>query len=285
MKKEILVLFVLLLNINFVLAAECNLAATLVNQDPYPAVQGDYVKLVFQLNGVNDPECGIVTFSLLEKYPIIFDPGSQETITVNSGTFTKNNPSFLMIPYKVRVDENAVNGENPIEVSFSKKVGTPQSASFLKEFNLEVKDVRADFEVLVNNYDTITNILTLEVLNIGKSDVKALTLEIPKQDNIEIKGSNTNILGDIDSNDYTTSDFEATSEGGNINLNIKYTDETGARRELSKTVYFDPISFDNRKANQKSIPYISYTIFAIIVLGVIYLFYRRHRKKHHSVKR
>jgi len=295
MKKSLVILSLMVLSltlVGFISAETCDLKASLVNQDPYPAVQGDYVKLLFQLNGVAESGCGVIEFTLLEKYPISFDAGTENIFSVNSGTFTKDHPSFLMIPYKIRVDENSIDGANPVEVSFTNNAGTPLSVSYLDQFNIEVKDVRVKFEVLVKDYNINTKILTLEVLNIGDADVQALTLEIPNKGNggvLNVKGANTNILGDIDSNEYTTSDFEITPiSPGELFLNIKYTDETGTRRETSEKVYFDAKTFNGKKADQKS-PSWGLYIFVIIVLGVVgYIFYRRYQKKkkkemHHMI--
>ena len=282
MKKSLVIISLMILSsmlIGFVSAEVCNLQASLVNQDPYPAVQGDYVKLLFRLDGVAEASCGLIDFTLLEKYPVSFDKGTENTFSVNAGTFTKDHPSFLMIPYKVRVDSNALDGGNPIEVSFSSNAGTPSEVVYLKQFDIEVKDVRVGFEVLVKDYNVNTKIFTLEVLNIGEADVQALTLEIPQQENIKIRGSNVNILGDIDSNEYTTTDFELASGKGEITLNIKYTDETGARREITKTVNFNPENFNGKAADQKSVSIWTYIIVILIVGGIVFWFYRRHQKK------
>ena len=56
---------------------------------------------------------------------------------------------------------------------------------------------------------SMANEITIEVLNIEASDIEALTIEIPKQDNIEVKGPNKIVVGDLDSNEYTTAEFEA----------------------------------------------------------------------------
>jgi len=76
MKKGVLTIFICLAilfsfsSLTFVSAEGCNLDVSLINQDPYPATPGDYVKLVFQVNGVSNPQCGTVEFELLEQYPL-----------------------------------------------------------------------------------------------------------------------------------------------------------------------------------------------------------------------
>lgn len=267
---------IFLLSLAGVSAEVCKIIPSLINQDPYPAIPGDYVKIVFQVDGVANPECGIVEFELIEQYPLIFDPNTEAKITINSGTYQKDFSSFLIAPYKVRVDENALDGDNPIEVQF--KYGN-QLTYETKQFDLNVEDIRADFEIHIKKYSPTTKVLTLEVLNIGKSDIQALTLEIPKQDNIEIKNSNINIVGDLDSNEYTTADFEATPKKGEILVKITYTDSINTRRTVEKSVYFDPAYFQGRIEDQKKSGAGTYIIIAVIILIIIWIVYRRIKKK------
>lgn len=257
-------------------AAACNLDATFVNQDPYPAVPGDYVKLVFQVTGIDSQECGIVSFELLENYPISFDPGETRKIQINSGTYQRDYSSYLMAPYRVRVDEDALNGENQVEVRFGTE--SLDSSKELKVFYFEVKDVKADFEINIDKYSSATKELTLEILNIAENDIEALTLEISKQDNIQIYGANRVVVGDLDSNEFTTADFNADLKDGPINIKVIYTDQTGARRELTKTLTFDSSYFVSYGESQ-SPSTIYYVIGLIIVAIVVWWFWKKRKKK------
>jgi len=287
MKRGIITLtLVTILVMNFsIMAFTCDLETLLLNQDPYPAVPGDYVELVFQVTGVENPECGTIKFTLQDKYPVEFDPGKESTITVSGGTFTKDFSSFLMVPYKVRVDADALDGDNPIEVSFlSSKTGLPPFSGESKQFNLNVENVKADFEIYVEDFDVSTNTLTLEVLNIAKSNVEALTLEIPKQDNIIVKGSNRNILGDLDSNEYTTADFEAKPSNGQIKVKIIYTDTNGVRRNLEKEVFFDKEYFSERKSQENGSSKGTYVIIVIVLVIVGWWIWRKKKRAKERLK-
>ena len=285
MKKSIITGFILLLSLfsllGNVMAATCNIDVSLLNQDPYPAIPGDYVKVVFQIDGLENENCGDVVFGIDEGYPFYLDPGVQNPITINSGTFQKDYSSSSQQPYKLRIDENALDGENPIEISYS----TSASATMIiQEFNITVEDTRADFEVSVKDYDYATNELTFEILNIEETDVQALTLEIPKQEGIEIKGANRVVVGDLDSNEYTSADFEAILPKGesDIKLNVIYTDSINVRREIQKIVSFDSSYFTDRNKDQKSTPWLLY----IVIIGVIGFFiWRRIRKKKREEER
>lgn len=228
---------------------------------------------MFQLDGVSNPDCKDVFFELKEDYPLSFDPGFNSRITTEGGTYAKDFSSYLIIPYEARIDRDALDGDTPIEVQFGTVSG---SVSFSEEFNLNIKEVRVDFEIFVKDYNPATNLLTLEILNIGKNDIEALTVEIPEQENIRVKGAPRNVVGSLDSNDFTTAEFEAVPSEGNINLRIYYTDETNARRSLNKTVQFNPKYFEGNGDESRGT--FIYAVVIMIIAAVAYYFYRRHKK-------
>jgi hypothetical protein len=252
----------------------CAFTASLINQDPYPAIPGDYVKLVFQVSGVEDANCEGAKFEVTQNYPFSLDLNDTQK-TLDSSTWTTGFNSFWNVPYNVRIDNNAMDGDAEIEVRYG-LLGT--QGGYSKKFNITIKDSRSDFEVFVKDYKPTTKIMTLEVLNIGENDVRALTLEIPNQDHIKIKGPSRNIVGDLDSNEYSTADFEIASGGGNIEVNILYTDNIHVRRNLTKTLIFEPLNFENRAADKKSSPVKSIVIIVIIIAIGIY-FYRRYKRR------
>jgi len=138
--KYLLILPILIINIAYVSAMACDLSVSMINQDPYPATPGDYVKVVFQVDGVDNPECGKIYFDLIEKYPLVFDPGQSNEIVINSVDYKKDFKSSLIAPYKIRVDSNALDGDNPIEVKY--KYANNQNYE-TSEFNLNIKNSAA----------------------------------------------------------------------------------------------------------------------------------------------
>jgi hypothetical protein len=278
-KRNILVysLFSILL-LSFV-SASCDLDVSLINQDPYPALPGDYVKLVFQITGTENPECKNIYFELQPKYPIIFDPNETSKVKIKAGAFLQDFSNNILVPYKVRVDQDALDGDNPIEVRFSTDESDLALGSREKDFNLVIEDPKTDFEVFIKDYDFSTRIMTIEILNIGEADIEALTIEIPNQENIQIKGAYRNIVGDLDSNDFTTADFEAIPSEGDLALTLHYTDQINVRRSIAKTVTFDPEYFQGRKQDENGTSISTYFIIILIVLVVIYWIYRGHKRK------
>jgi hypothetical protein len=272
MKKKLLMIFTLsLILLPFISSAPCEISVSKINQDPFFAIPGDYVKVVFQIDGIANTECGTVTFGLKENYPISFDSNGTNERTINSGTFQRTYSSFYLATYKLRIDENAIEGENPIEFYYTNKNGP----EIIEDFDINVKDTRADFKVYVKEYNYLTRELTLQILNIAESDAELVRIEIPKQDNIVIKGSNIEIAGDIDSNEYTTVEFEAIPSDGDIKLLIEYQDLINVERIIEKTIHFDSSYFMERNGDKKSG---SIWIYIIIALVIIWIIYKRVKK-------
>lgn len=282
MKKVVFVL-VLILSLQLALAqasTSCELAASLLNQDPYPAVPGDYVKFVFQVTGTENPSCKDVYFEIIPAYPISLDPNTPSKVQIKGGTFVPDYSGNLQIPYKVRIDDAALDGENEIRVRFSSLDVSFRSTE--KKFNFSIQNPKADFEVFVKNYNYQTKILTLQIVNIGKKDVKALIMEIPKQPNINVQGTNINVVGDLDSKDYTTTDFSAIPVDGEIKLKISYTDSIDVRRKAEKSVIFssENFAYTQQSGNKNNIYYAAGALVIIVIIVIWYL-RRRYKRKHH----
>lgn len=259
---------------SLVAAEGCALDVSLINQDPYPANPGEYVKVLFQINGLANPDCGVVTFQVKEEFPFTIKPETKNPLEVRSGTYSRKFSSFYIAPYEILVDKNAVDGDHTIQISY-----TTDEVEKLKEFNINVEDTQVDFEIYVKDYDPMTKTLTFEMLNIGDNDIEALTLEISKQENIAIKGANRKVIGDLDSNEYTTAEFEATPSDGKIEIKIIYTDVINVRREITKEVIYDSSYFVERNGEKKSQPIWVYVLAGVVIAWIIYSRVKKAKRK------
>lgn len=257
-------------------ATTCELEASLLNQDPYPAVPGDYVQIVFQVSGMENPECGDVSVELLDTYPLKFDSNFTFTQTKKAGTFTRGFSSNWIVPYKnVKIDSSALDGDAEIELLVSRNSNSEFAQ--IKTFNLRIEEVHAEFNVFVRSYDYSSKRLTLEVLNIAKNDIKSLVLSIPSQENIKVLGGNKNIVGDLDSKDYTSTEFIAIPKDGRIKLSLEYTDKIGERRTLEKEILFESKYFEHTKPNNSTT--IRNVIILLVLVGAFFLWIFLKKKK------
>jgi hypothetical protein len=285
MKRGILIAVLLsIIFMHVVCASEvCDLSGQLINQDPYPASPGEYVKAVFQIKGITNPVCGKIIVEFVEDFPYSLDPGANKKMEIIGGIYPKDYSSFLLAQYNVRVDEQAIDGENPLKLRYT-IAGSNTNASYkTEEFNITIKDLHTDFEVSIKNYDKATNTLTFEILNTGEHDVEALTIDIPNQQNIAVKGSNRNIVGSLDSNEDTTFSFEATPKEGEIKLDILYNDEINLRRTIEKKVYFNPNYFTNRAGDGNGSSKWKWVFVLVVIIGAVWWWRRKIKKEkeHH----
>lgn len=275
----IFVVFISLLMINSVSAVGCAITADLVNQDPYPALPGSYVEVLFQLNGVGGCDDG-ASVDLVLEYPFSLDNSESSTRIMKSSTYAgENYDSFWNTIYKIRIDENALEGDYEVELRYKEGVTSNWEEFSFSKFMINVDDARTDFEIYIKDHNIKDRKLVFEILNTGNQDIEALTLEIPKQENIVIKGSNRNIVGDLDSNEYTTADFEAIPSEGEINLIIYYTDSINERRTIEKTVYYDHSYFIDAIDNIEQDKSGTYVVIGIIVIIGVFLYLKRRKNK------
>lgn len=263
-----------------VLMDGCVLDVSLLNQDPYPAAPDDYVKVVFRVEGLEDPNCKIVNFELKPEFPFSLDPGVSPEVYLSGDTFVREYESFALIPFKLRVDKDAIDGDNKIKTLLEYEDDKGQMTAQVEEFDVNVAGVRADFELSIDDFDSTTNTLTIAILNTGENDVKALAVEIPKQETIVVKGSNRDIVGDLDSTDDTTARFEAVPQEGEFEVALHYTDEINERRVMMKKIMYDSSYFLNRKADEvQSVSLWFYVTLILVVIWIIIWIRRRIKNK------
>jgi hypothetical protein len=257
----------------------------MVNQDPYPAIPGEYVKVLFQVSGLQASECGTIDFWLHQEFPFILDPGVDNHVLVKSGTYTTEFGNYFLVPYKLRVDSDAIDGDNKLEVRYSTS-GAAENFYVSEEFDINVEDSRTDFEIYIKDYSYITKKAVFEILNIGESNVEGLTLEILKQDNIKIYGANRVIIGDLNSNEEDSATFEADLKEGLINVRIYYTDQIGERRLLEKKVEFDPAYFNNITEEAEPFnPILSFIIGVVLVLILVLIRNKLKKRKEKKLRK
>jgi hypothetical protein len=283
MKREIVFAALLILVFAGFASASCDMGVTLLNQDPYPATPGEYVKVVFQINGTETTECNSVFFDIVPEYPFSVE-SSDTRVVLAGGTYITGYESFLLKAYKLRVDGNALDGDSKIKVKYGYKTGGTTS-SYTKEFDVNIKDARTDFEVSVQGYDAAKNSVTFGVINIGKYNAESLTLEVPEQDNMKLKGASSSIVGSLNSNDDTTASIEAVPRVGDITLKLNYNDQNNVRRSVEKKVYFSSNFLENGtvKVTHDKFYYMFWVLLVVFVAKALWNWRQRRKAKNNKI--
>ncbi len=257
-KREMILSFVfvfIFFNANYVFSdqAGCTLSAELVNQDPYPGLPGDEVEVLFQLNGITNACEQGVAVDLVLDYPFSLQGYQSSMRFLESATYSGYGyASYWNNVYKIKIDEEALDGEYELEFRYKEGADMAWQDEFsFERFIIKLEDGRTDFEVHIDNHDIDQRDLVFQILNVGNQDVEALAVEIPDQDNIIVKGSNRNIVGDLDSNEYTNANFEAIPFDGEITIFIHYTDSINERRTIEKKVVYNSAYFTSSLQNME----------------------------------
>ena len=211
--------------------------------EPYPANPGDYVDVWIKtkIGSLVD----YAKFEVLDSFPFSVD---------NSENPIREYEDFsgdVVMHYKVRVDEDAVEGINQLKLKIiSSEFSDSGSIYFM---DIEVADAQTDFDLVVQ--DSTSSEISLAIANIGKNTANSMIVRIPEQDSYKVTGTNGQMIGNLESGDYTITSFSLTSVGrnpGNLIVQIDYTDSIGVRRSLLKEVQFGSQSSLNMTGNFSS---------------------------------
>jgi len=313
-KKFVIFISIVLFNIlilNFVPGVSsssgtgCNFEVTLLNQDPYPAIPGEYVNIVFQVGGVQNSNCKGAIFELIPTYPFSLDENN--SVSILSGTTgSAGYKNDWMIPYKLRVDKDAVNGDNELKVKF----GIRSSNFFItKNFNITVQDSRTAFDAVIQ--ESSSTDVSIAIANTGKYAANSVVVRIPEQEDFRATGTDGQMIGNLDSGDYTIVSFSISAipnrnyqqvnntrsnfnQESNLKFDIYYTDALGERRTVNMELPLNSNAatgnfsmngiptngnFPGRTRNQSS--WSNWYTFAIILIIIIvaFFFYRKYKKK------
>ena len=229
----------------------CDLDVSLINQDPYPATPDSYVDIVFQISGVQNSECDGATFELLPDYPFSLDENNGLK-TLEGSTYTLDNKNEWMIPYKLRVDKDALDGNNSVKVRYN--LGKWDSDTYYTEnFDIIIQDSRTAFDAVIQ--ETSGSDVSIAIANIGKYTANSVVVRIPEQEDFETSGVDGQMVGNLDSGDYTIVGFSLIQKMGipnnstrrdgmppinfsqqsnsKLKFDIYYTDNIGERRVVN----------------------------------------------------
>lgn len=231
-----------------------------VNQDPYPADPGNYVNLLFKIENSGSQDANNVTTQLMTEYPFSLNP---QVSPINSfGTVRGLGDEMqYLLKYRLKVDNDAVNGENEIKMEYSFADVNGNIVDSIRTFNITVSDPKTDFGVVAQ--DTTGGTTTFAIANIGSNNAYSVIVTIPPQNNFRTSGSSSSIIGNLNAGDYTLLSFQVSSAGNatipgnfsrtrgnqtnipgnftiaggrNLVVDVAYTDKLGIRRTVEKDV-------------------------------------------------
>ena len=138
---------------------------TLISQEPDPVDPGGYTDLRFKVENIGDNSISDVTIKIIPEYPFSLDPGEQAEQLIGSLLPRQKAESGVIVKYKIRVDKDAVEGENTIRLAYK----IPGEDWVEKEFTVNIRT--ADIVLSIDSVDS-----TPEVIPQGKTVKVAIKL-------------------------------------------------------------------------------------------------------------
>ncbi len=287
MKKFFIFLLVLFLVLPLVCANSPHITVTLLNQDPDPVGQGQVVEARFKIENDGLQTLGDVEVEFLPKYPFTLYSGDaiREIGKLRAG---QTGADAIIVDYKLKVDNAAVEGDNEIELlvrSGSNEFSFTQDEFMIdiEEYNLpEIKAYLRETDIIQPNSK---GSITIEVANVDEADIKFLQMTLlPNEDYKLLSASNYVYLGDVDSDDTESEDFEIfvndVKEDVTIPILLQYEDIEEIEHEEEFEVTFNV--YNSGELSKYGLQKRSYTLIVIVILVIliiVYFYWKKRRKK------
>ena len=289
MKKLISITLILfLLTVTLVAAnsfsTSSQITVTLLNQDPDPVEQGDVVEVRFKVENMGGETKDDIKIELLPKYPFALYTG---TATRNVGKLRagQTGADAVIVDYKLKVHELAAEGDNEIELQV--KSGATTLHSYTKnEFMIDIQQYTTpDLKAYIRQNTVLEpnskGKVTIEIANVDITDVKFLQFYLlPSEDYELISSSNYVYMGDIDSDDTESEDFEIfvkDSDEISIPVKIEYQDSNENKFEKEFNLSFKVYS--SGELAKYGLKERGYTIYVVIIIALLVIWYIWKKRK------
>ncbi len=255
----------------------------LINQDPDPVTAGDVVKIRFKVENLWETTKEPVILEIMPEYPFTLYSGKNvRNIGILHGRQT--GIEAPIVDYRLKVDEEAVDGDN--EIGIKVKVG--DTTWVYDDFFIEVENE----EIRLRNYIRSSNLIvpeskgkvSIEFANAGGYDFEFFEVWLlPSDDYKLLSTSNYVYIGDIDSDDTESEEFEiyVPKDVREVNIPIKVSYEVNDFEYVSEEVLTLQLL---NSGEAKSIGLIKSStgknILWGIIIGLVLLYlYRRYKKR------
>jgi hypothetical protein len=283
----------------------CNPSINLVNQDPNPAIPESYMTVLFEVTDLSG--CDGYSVRLSPNYPFSRDTNESLVRSIASIPYAKDAKNSWMVSYKLKVDKDAMDGDYSLKLQFeegSDGYFNVNAGYAEKGYIVSIQDSRTSFDAVIQ--ESSSSEVSIAIANIGKYTANSVVVRIPEQDSFTVSGTDGQMVGNIDSGDYTIvgftiaqkmSSFESrnTSKGSvpqnssassKLKFDIYYTDNLGERRTVNMELLFKMgnvtiPSFGGARKTTTSSWYSSWLLWIIVVavFGGIYFAYKKYPNK------
>lgn len=239
--------------------ANADLQVATLKYDPYPVNPGSWYDIWVQVENTGESDATQVTFNLSSDYP--FTPSDTErTFTTVSGTARAHDlklpdensteANIVLLKYHVFVSQNASEGTYNLHLHAQYTPGDNQKVVD-ENFDLPVSVEKTKTDFTVTMQHSTAQETTFTISNTGEKDANAVTVSVAPEEVNLLNGQSVAVIGTLATGDFTTVDFPVTPNTTvkTIDLDVSYTDTSGTRTTIRKTV---PVSLGSEEISTQA---------------------------------
>ncbi len=154
---------------------------TMMNQDPDPVGPGEYFEIRFKIhNSRAGSEAGNFQVALDPVYPFSLDPNEEAVRNIGTLPALGSGGNIIIVKYKVRVNDDAVEGTNPLKLKY-KHDNTDWIA---REFDINIQTLDANLAIISVATDPSKikpgekAVVKIKVKNMADSTMKDITMKL-----------------------------------------------------------------------------------------------------------
>jgi hypothetical protein len=264
-----------------------------LSYSPYPVSPGGYFDLWVNAQIVGN--VGDIQFKLDPQFPFSLDSNQTALQDYGAPQYSPN----ILLHYVVRVDPNAVNGINKLYLDYQ-----AYGNWYTQELDIDVQNSQTSFDSVIQSISGSS--VSIGIANIGQNPANAVIVKIPQQSGFRAVGTNGQIVGNLQSGDYTlvnfniastrsftgtagsrpqtnSSSFIQNSSSNQLQFEIDYTDNIGIRRTVNMQL---PLALTGNSSTgtftrNRSSWSVWYTVLIILgVLIILFILYKKLPKKY-----
>ena len=213
----LIVLVLIILCSAFVTASQLrysgpDIKISLISQDPDPVKQGEVVEARFKIENNGTQTNKDVLIKIIPDYPFsLYATSSVKNI--GKLRSLQNGADSVIVDFKLKVDENAVEGENKIKLNLlyddESVIGLNEDDFYIDVEKYDLPEMKVYIRESTILKSGETGKVVIEIANADIGDARFVQLTLNSSDQYQILSkSNYVYLGDIDSDDTESEEFE-----------------------------------------------------------------------------
>jgi len=244
--------------------------------EPYPVSPGESFDLWIKVQNIGQGDASDAKFKLQLDSPFSSSDNLEQDYGLISGTANayahiksgEVNPqeNQIVLKYRITVDGNAIPGTNYVKViAYTNSMDSGQVFSI----PVSVDKTKTDFNLALQKSDAAG--YSFLISNVGDNSADSLSVTLNPEAGLAVNGDRIFVVGKLNKGDFTkfSVPLSVSDNVKEVTFQVDYTDTSGARRSVEKTVSLEGATKNLPQANA-SPSYVKWIyLFVGFIIGLI----------------